>query len=210
MDTRTAKPNAPAGWYPDPDGFGQQRYWDGSAWTDRYATSGSLQASTDDRRSKLVFWGWVAAILAWPAGIVLGIILVAKRLTRSGMAILVVSVLWGVIWNLVFFNAVFGEGDTPSASGAIDAAYLEDDLPQAFLSNSQGDLENVECLESSGTVYRCSGEYEPTRSEIREQFRGNKLTPADIDALLLQQTGEVGIEVTVDLDEGSYRYEFSP
>jgi hypothetical protein len=26
-------PPAPAGWYPDPDGSGAQRYWDGSAWT---------------------------------------------------------------------------------------------------------------------------------------------------------------------------------
>lgn len=27
-------PPTPAGWYPDPDGFGRQRYWDGSAWTE--------------------------------------------------------------------------------------------------------------------------------------------------------------------------------
>lgn len=27
----------PAGWYPDPAGSGQQRYFDGSVWTDRYA-----------------------------------------------------------------------------------------------------------------------------------------------------------------------------
>jgi uncharacterized protein DUF4352/uncharacterized protein DUF2510 len=27
-------PPTPAGWYPDPDGSGGQRYWDGSAWTE--------------------------------------------------------------------------------------------------------------------------------------------------------------------------------
>jgi hypothetical protein len=27
-------PLTPAGWYPDPDGAGGQRYWDGSAWTE--------------------------------------------------------------------------------------------------------------------------------------------------------------------------------
>lgn len=28
-----AQPATPAGWYPDPNGGGGQRYWDGSAWT---------------------------------------------------------------------------------------------------------------------------------------------------------------------------------
>jgi hypothetical protein len=27
-------PATPAGWYPDPDGSGGQRYWDGSGWTE--------------------------------------------------------------------------------------------------------------------------------------------------------------------------------
>ena len=30
-------PPTPAGWYPDPDGSGGQRYWDGSEWTEHRA-----------------------------------------------------------------------------------------------------------------------------------------------------------------------------
>jgi hypothetical protein len=30
-------PPTPAGWYPDPDGSGGQRYWDGSAWTKNWS-----------------------------------------------------------------------------------------------------------------------------------------------------------------------------
>lgn len=29
--------NTPAGWYPDPSGAGQQRYWDGTQWTEHHA-----------------------------------------------------------------------------------------------------------------------------------------------------------------------------
>ena len=31
--TETPPPSTPAGWYPDPAGSGQQRYWDGNAWS---------------------------------------------------------------------------------------------------------------------------------------------------------------------------------
>jgi hypothetical protein len=34
----------PAGWYADPSGSGQQRYWDGSAWTEHYAPGAGGQA----------------------------------------------------------------------------------------------------------------------------------------------------------------------
>ena len=35
---------APAGWYPDPDGSGGQRYFDGQAWTDhRHAQAGAVE-----------------------------------------------------------------------------------------------------------------------------------------------------------------------
>jgi Protein of unknown function (DUF2510) len=33
-----------AGWYPDPTGRGEQRYWDGNAWTD-HATRAGVQGT---------------------------------------------------------------------------------------------------------------------------------------------------------------------
>ena len=38
-------PSTPAGWYPDPDGSGAQRYWDGSAWTE---SAPATQSSTSE------------------------------------------------------------------------------------------------------------------------------------------------------------------
>ncbi len=34
----------PAGWYPDPDGAGGQRYFDGQSWTDQRAPAGAYEA----------------------------------------------------------------------------------------------------------------------------------------------------------------------
>jgi hypothetical protein len=41
-------PPTPAGWYPDPDGTGGQRYWDGSAWTDQRSPAAPTAAEPAD------------------------------------------------------------------------------------------------------------------------------------------------------------------
>lgn len=46
----------PAGWYPDPDSPGQQRYWDGSGWTDKTADStpvSTTRRTADERKAML-------------------------------------------------------------------------------------------------------------------------------------------------------------
>jgi hypothetical protein len=55
----------PAGWYPDPDGSGGQRYWDGSEWTENQSPA-TPEPTAGDARSKLIlrFGAACAALLA--------------------------------------------------------------------------------------------------------------------------------------------------
>ena len=38
-------PSAPSGWYADPLGRGEHRFWDGSSWTDHVSTAGVVSQS---------------------------------------------------------------------------------------------------------------------------------------------------------------------
>jgi hypothetical protein len=71
--------NVPAGWYPDPEYPGQQRYWDGSAWTVNRAPAQNLAlsssvstdvpASRPPRDSTMAILGLVLAILGFLLGV---------------------------------------------------------------------------------------------------------------------------------------------
>jgi hypothetical protein len=41
-------PSTPAGWYPDPDGSGGQRYWDGFAWTEHHSPAVAAPAPAEE------------------------------------------------------------------------------------------------------------------------------------------------------------------
>lgn len=63
----TSSVQSPAGWYPDPQGYGQ-RYWDGAAWTEHtapHATANNGPAAASD--------GPVATRGDWIAGVLLSL-----------------------------------------------------------------------------------------------------------------------------------------
>lgn len=54
----------PAGWYPDPQGGGAQRYWDGAQWAAADATPASIAAADTVRRlPKLKWWQWALIVV---------------------------------------------------------------------------------------------------------------------------------------------------
>jgi uncharacterized protein len=62
-------PPAAAGWYPDPQGTGSYRYWDGARWTDALSSAIPPAGPTterDDRRT----WALVAHLSALPSMII--------------------------------------------------------------------------------------------------------------------------------------------
>jgi hypothetical protein len=63
-------PTQPAGWYPDPTGRADQRYWDGNAWTDHVARAGvqgtdpvsatsTQPVATRAPQQKKAKWPWI-------------------------------------------------------------------------------------------------------------------------------------------------------
>lgn len=56
----------PAGWYPDPENPGQQRYWDGAAWTENFAPTNAPAAPAAPTAKKPIYkrtWFIVVAVL---------------------------------------------------------------------------------------------------------------------------------------------------
>jgi hypothetical protein len=90
----------PAGWYPNPQVAGAQRYWDGRMWTDDVASGQSGPMVTSDM-SVWVPIGWICAFLFPLAGFVIGFCLSSKY-SQQRLWMMAVSVLVGVIFGVTY------------------------------------------------------------------------------------------------------------
>ena len=73
---------APAGWYPDPDGTGGQRYWNGESWTDHRAP-GQAAAPKKSGQDPKVLIGLGVAIVVLIGAVVTAVVLTLNLKVRE-------------------------------------------------------------------------------------------------------------------------------
>ena len=114
-----------AGWYPDPESPRMARYWDGSQWTDdRRPLVSNVEVS-----KWLLFFGYAGAIFLPIVGLIIGIVLLVKKATGHGVAVLAISI---AIFALGFAITTGEDGDAGRSGGR-----SVEERPQQITSNAE-------------------------------------------------------------------------
>ena len=106
MELQTPPPpiTSPAGWYPDPAGYGQ-RYWDGRQWSGHVAPMAYAPAPQPEQKAPAGDWiGGVLISLLMPLiGFIVGIVYTVKGGPKRdvGILCLVLSVAAFLFWLAV-------------------------------------------------------------------------------------------------------------
>lgn len=121
-------PSTPAGWYPDPYGRAEHRYWDGSRWTDHVASAGSQAVDPVDAAAAASATNPLPAVesseppsAAWSAqpagksGRVRGLWTRFRGMPRGGQVAAVAII--AVIVVVIAIAAASGSGSSPKATG---------------------------------------------------------------------------------------------
>lgn len=109
------EPNPPAGWYPDPDGAGGQRYFDGTQWTDRTPPPPPSVAATknekEEKATPTIIAGYVFAVLIPLVGFIIGLTQINRN--KHGIWVVVLSCVAFLIFLAVILGAA-SESCNPS------------------------------------------------------------------------------------------------
>lgn len=107
-----SKRSVPEGWYPA--GKGREQYWTGEKWTNAFrsteveAPAMPVAAPTgkEPGSDALVVVGYITALLLPVIGFILGLILLLRRQTNHGLAVLLLSVLVVIIaWQVLLSDS---------------------------------------------------------------------------------------------------------
>jgi hypothetical protein len=92
--------SAQAGWYADSQMARTQRYWDGARWTDHVAPLTTVGQSTETE--KIEIGGIVMAALLPGIGIIVGLVMLAKKKPKTGALMIGASILSFFVLRLAF------------------------------------------------------------------------------------------------------------
>jgi hypothetical protein len=100
----------PAGWYTDPNSSDQQRYWDGSSWTDDFKPAETLVSTTkrspDERKAMLaqqVQHSVARGLRVESQSDFQAVLIDGKPVNHTLHAILTIftCLLWGIVWAVI-------------------------------------------------------------------------------------------------------------
>lgn len=95
----TPNPGPPAGWYPDPDMVGTQRYWDGRKWTDHAAPLAPAPMVVTPPHESMTL-GYILAVALPLVGLIYGLV----KWRVGGAAVVVASVVAWILWTLILIG----------------------------------------------------------------------------------------------------------